>query len=67
MSIGISKETSKKLENASKVLGLKKEEIIDRAILTYLDNIDKFTELKKELRAWEKLSDEALENFERAL
>ena len=67
MSIQISKGINKKIKEASKILGLEEEEIVDRAILLYLDNIEKYLELKKEFKEWDKLSDEALESFERKL
>ena len=67
MEIQISKDIDKKIKEASMILGLEEDEIIDRAILLYLDNIQKYLELKKEFKAWDKLSDEALENFERGL
>ncbi len=67
MQIQIPKDVDKKINEVSKVFGIGKEEIIDRAILLYLDSIQKQLELKKELKSWDLLSDEALENFERDL
>lgn len=67
MQIQISKNIDKKIKEASKLLGLDEEEIVDRAILLYLDNIEKYVEFKKEIREWDRLSDEALSNFERDL
>ena len=67
MQVQISKDVDKKIKEASRILGLEEEEIIDRAILLYLDNIQKYLELKKVVKIWDKLSDEALENFERGL
>jgi len=67
MQIEISKDTSRKIEEASKVLGIKRNNIIDRAILVYLDSIQKQLELKKEMKLWDELSDEALVNFEKSL
>lgn len=67
MQIQTSKDTDKKIKEASKALGLEDEEIVDRAISLYLDNIEKYVELKKEFKDWDKLSDEALMNFERSL
>ena len=59
--------TSKKINEASKILGIKEDQLIDRAILVYLDTINKYLNLKKEMREWESLSDEALINFEKSL
>ena len=67
MQIEIPKELSKKLEQTSKRLGVKKEDLVDKAILLYLDNINKYAELKKEMKDWDFLSDEALTSFEKAL
>ena len=67
MQVQTSKDVDKKIKEASKVLGLKEEEIVDRAILLYLDSMEKYLELKKEFKAWDNLSDEALNNFESGL
>ena len=67
MSIELSKEVSNKLSEASDILKLDKEELVNRAVLLYLDNIHKYLELKKEVDVWDEISDEALENFERDL
>lgn len=67
MEIQIPKETDKRLKRASEILGFKKQEIVDRALLFYLDTIQKQMELKKEFKEWDALSDEALMNFEKAL
>ena len=67
MQVEISKDTSEKLEKISKTLGVKERDVIDRAVLLYLDQIRKHASLKREMREWDFLSDEALENFEKAL
>jgi hypothetical protein len=67
MEIKISKQTDNKLKNASKTLGFNEKEIIERAILFYLDTIKKQLELKQEFEDWNMLSDEALVNFEESL
>lgn len=66
MQIELEKDTSKKIDQASKLLGMEKDELIDRAILVYLDNISKYLELKQEMKEWDTLSDEALINFEKS-
>ena len=48
-------------------MGIKKDELVDRAILLYLDNLSKYLELKQEMHDWDILSDEALLNFEKSL
>jgi hypothetical protein len=67
MEIEISKESDKKLSEISEELGIDKEEIVNRAILLYMDSIEKLLLLKKEMNIWDKLSDEALEKFEMGL
>ncbi len=64
MQIEIPKDTSKKIERASKILGIKKQQLIDKAVLLYLDNINRYLDLKQEMKEWDYLSDEALMNFE---
>lgn len=48
------------IKNASKVLGIKEEDILERASAFYLRAIKDEVELKKEHDFWEYLSDEAL-------
>jgi len=67
MRIKLSKGLDEKLKSASDTLGFDEHEIIERAILFYLDTIEKQLELKHEFREWDILSDEALVNFEAAL
>jgi len=67
MEIEISEDASKKIGQISTALGLEKREIVDRAILFYLDNIQKSLQIKKEFEMWDSLSDEALINFEKQL
>lgn len=65
--IKMSTDTLDKIGKASEVLGIKKQELVDRAVLLYLDNIDKYLALKREMKEWDALSDEALINFENLL
>lgn len=65
--IKMSIDTLDKIGKASEVLGIKKQELVDRAVLLYLDNIDKYLALKREMKEWDALSDEALINFENLL
>ena len=67
MQIQIPKEMDKKLKKVSDLLGLEKQEIVDRALLFYLDTIQKQLDLKQEFKEWDALSDEALKSFENAL
>ena len=63
----IQRDTLQKIGKASELLGVKKQEVVDRALLLYLDNLSKFIDLKRELKQWDTLSDEALHNFEKSL
>lgn len=67
MYVNISKDMDSKVEQVSNVLGIDKKELVDRAILTYIDSLSRFLDLKKEFKVWDKLSDEALLNFEKSL
>ena len=67
MSMETSKDLSQKVDEASKALGIKRQELIDRALLVYLDNLAKYINLKREMKIWDELSDEALENFEKSV
>lgn len=67
MQLELPKETSVRVISASKLLGMNKRELVDRAVLVYLDTLNSYLDLKKELSAWDSLSDEALLNFEKAL
>ena len=67
MEIELSKETEKKLNKVSSVLGVGDKDIVNRAILFYLDTISKQLELKKEMDSWDMLSDEALAKFDKSI
>ena len=60
-------DTSEKVIRASQILGIQNQEFVDRAILLYLDNLEKYLNLKQEMREWDLLSDEALVDFEKTL
>lgn len=65
--VEIPEDVSEELSEASRIFGVRKEKMIDRAILLYLDSIRKELSLKKEFNQWDELSDEALLNFEKSL
>jgi hypothetical protein len=67
MEVDLPKELDEKIAEISVLLDMDEEEIVNRAVILYIDNIEKFLELKKELKQWDALSDEAFENFERDL
>lgn len=67
MQVEIPKDTSAKIRKIVRLLGIKKQQLVDRAILLYIDNLSKYLELKEEMKEWDYLSDEALLNFEKSL
>ena len=50
----------------SQLTGISQQEIIDRALLLYLDSMSKYLDLRQEMKEWDQLSDEAWEHFERS-
>ncbi len=67
MEVEISKEVDKKLEEVSKLSGLKKREVVERALKSYLENLKKFLDMKKEFDMWERASDEDWAEFEKLI
>jgi hypothetical protein len=67
MQIHLQKHTLITLKKVSQDIGIQEEDLIQRAILYYLDAIQRHVEFYDEMNAWERLSDEALVNFEEAL
>lgn len=66
MPTGLKENLDSRVKDVSKMLGVDKKELIDRAVAFYLDSIQKTMELKRELDAWDVLSDEALKFSEQA-
>ena len=56
----LTKQTRANIKNASKVLGMKEEDILERASRYYLDAIRGEVELQREFDLWERMSDETL-------
>ena len=67
MEMQLAEDMSEKVVRASQLLGIQRQEFVDRAILLYLDNLEKYLHLKQEMQDWDILSDEALFDFEKAL
>jgi hypothetical protein len=63
----ISDRISDKVAKAAQSLGYDESELVNRAILYYLDSIKSNLELKSEFDSWDELSDEALKIFEKEL
>lgn len=67
MEIELSKEIERKLSKVSSILGVNNRDVVNRALLFYLDTISKQLKLKKEMSSWDGLSDEALDKFDRLI
>jgi len=65
--ITIPKNLIKEVDKTAKNFGLSKEDFLVGAILYYLKQINEKIELKKELEAWEKASDEDFLKFEQKI
>ena len=57
-------QLNRDLQQASKLMGIDEQEVVHRALELYLASIREPFGLAAELRAWESLSDEALQNME---
>ncbi|MBS3096701.1 hypothetical protein J4480_04645 [Candidatus Woesearchaeota archaeon] len=67
MEIQLSKDTKNKLNEVSSILGIRDRDVVNRALLFYLDTISKQLELKREMASWDYLSDEALAKFDKLI
>lgn len=67
MQVNFHEQTMMQLIKISRELGVHEENLIQRAVLFYLDAIQKQVDLKQEMNEWDMLSDEALTNFEEML
>ena len=60
MQIQLEKKINKRIRDVSKAFGINERQIIDRALLFYLDAVQRSFNLRNEFDAWDTLSDEAL-------
>ncbi|MDO8553325.1 MAG: hypothetical protein Q7S22_00830 [Candidatus Micrarchaeota archaeon] len=67
MNVNLSHNISLQVQEMAKGAGLKEDEIVNNAVVLYLDTMKKHMQLKKELTELDDLSDEALSNFEAQL
>ena len=56
----IDKKLNKQIADVSETLGVDRRGFIRRAVLYYLDNVKKASDFRKELNAWDDLSNDAL-------
>lgn len=67
MPVQVPKDVEKDVKKASEELNVSEEELVDRALHFYLSSVEKLRSLSREFAAWDKMSDEALHDFEDAL
>ena len=67
MQVEISRKTEKEIEKIAELTGSEVDVVINKALVHYINETKKMLELRSEVTDWGKLSDEALENFEREL
>lgn len=51
------------LKEVSHTMGIEEKELVDRAVLLYLESVKNLVGLNKEFRAWDELSDEAMDEM----
>lgn len=67
MPIVVEKKIQKNIREISRQMGIKEKELVDRAILLYLESVRKILDAEKEFSAWDALSDESLYELARRL
>lgn len=65
--ISLPKEVEQELKIISKKLGISKKDLLLKAVLYYLQALEKKIELQKELDVWEKTSEIDLLEFEKRI
>ena len=63
----LTKKNARGVREAARLIGVNEKEILERAVLFYLESIRATVDLEKEFRAWEGLSDEAFRTMEKKL
>ena len=63
MDINVPIDVSREIKTTSTDLGIPTEEFVRRALITYLDDMKAYLDLKKEIEAWEQASTEDFLNF----
>ena len=67
MQVNFHNQTMARLKQVSQVIGIREENLIQKAVLYYLDTIRKQPELIDDIAVLNSLSDESLVNFEEML
>lgn len=63
MMLILEKKLQTRVKTAAKKLGLDEREIMNRAVSSYLVELDEWRRLRDELRAWDNLSADALRKY----
>lgn len=64
--IYVEKKMDRNLQKASKLMGVGKKELIDRAFVYYFESMRDLFNFEKELDAWSRLSDEAMREMSKS-
>lgn len=67
IAVEVPENVREEMRKTSEELGIDEEELVDRAIVMFIDSVRQREELEREFRAWDAASDEALESFEKSL
>ena len=57
----------KDIKIASQALGISKNDLVNRALILYLDSVRGMLDLETEFKSWDDLSDESLQNMSAGL
>lgn len=60
MPLVVEKKIQRSLKEVSRQMGIGEKELVDRALLLYLESAKKILAVEKEFEAWDTLSDESL-------
>lgn len=60
MPLVVEKKIRKNISDISRRMGIKEKELVDRAILLYLESVKKILDVEKEFSSWDALSDESM-------
>lgn len=67
MPLVLEKKIQKNVREVSRQMGIQERELVDRAVLLYLESARKILDVEKEFTAWDALSDEAMHLFAKRL
>jgi len=65
MTLLLQKKLKKEIKDTSRRLGITERDVVDRALLLYIESVKKITDLHRESDAWDALGDEAFRSLSR--